>query len=133
MKVHPVILFDGVCNFCDSTINLVIRRDKKHRIKFAPLQSMAGSQLLQQYGIDENAMDSFVFIENGKAYTKSTAALKVSRYMNRLWPLMAVFFIVPRPVRDAVYDYVAARRYKWFGKKDQCMIPTPDMRSRFLV
>jgi predicted DCC family thiol-disulfide oxidoreductase YuxK len=133
MKIHPVILFDGVCNFCDSTINFVIRRDKKGTIKFTPLQSFSGKQLLGQFGLPETDMQSFIFIENGVSYNKSTAALRVCRYMNMLWPLCMVFLIVPKFIRDGVYDWIAKNRYKWFGVKDQCMVPTPEIRSRFLV
>ena len=133
MKILPVILFDGVCNFCNSTVNLVIRTDKTKRIKFTTLQSFAGQQLAEQYNLPANDMKSFVFIEDGKAYTKSTAALRVCRYMKWLWPLCYVFILVPKFIRDAVYDFIAARRYKWFGMKDQCMVPTPEVRSRFLV
>ena len=133
MKILPVILFDGVCNFCNSTVNLVIRTDKTKRSKFTTLQSFAGQQLAEQYNLPANDMKSFVFIEDGKAYTKSTAALRVCRYMKWLWPLCYVFILVPKFIRDAVYDFIAARRYKWFGMKDQCMVPTPEVRSRFLV
>jgi predicted DCC family thiol-disulfide oxidoreductase YuxK len=132
MRNNPIILFDGVCNFCNSSVNFVIERDKKSIIKFAPLQSEAGQQLLQQYNLSTTEFNSFVFIEAGNFYTASTAALKVTRYLSALWPLLYGFIIVPKFIRDGVYNWISKNRYKWFGKKEQCMIPTLEIRSRFL-
>jgi predicted DCC family thiol-disulfide oxidoreductase YuxK len=133
MNTSPTILFDGVCNFCNGAVNFVIRRDKQSTIKFAALQSAAGMQLLQQYNLPITDMKSFVFVENGVAYTQSTAALKVCKYLGAGWPLCKAFFIVPKFIRDGLYNLVAKNRYKWFGQKDTCMIPTPEVRTRFLV
>jgi predicted DCC family thiol-disulfide oxidoreductase YuxK len=132
MTTGPVILFDGVCNFCNSAVNFTIRRDKHKTIKFAPLQSDIGRALLQQHSLPENDLRSFLFIENGKMYNRSTAALKVCRYLKGLWPLCYGFIIVPAFIRNAVYDFIAKNRYKWFGQKQECMIPTPDVKARFL-
>ena len=132
MKQQPVILFDGVCNFCNGAVNLVIRRDKKAQIQFAPLQSEKGRLFARQFGFTGEDMKTFIFIEDGKVYTKSTAALRVCRYLGALWPLLYGFIIVPKFIRNAVYDLVAKNRYKWFGKKDTCMIPTPEVRARFI-
>jgi len=132
MESNPIILFDGVCNFCNSSVNFVIDSDKKKVIKFAALQSEAGQQLLQQYHLPTSEFNSFVFIEAGKVYTASTAALKVCKYLTALWPLLYGFIIVPKFIRDGIYNWISKNRYKWFGKKDQCMIPTPEVRSRFL-
>lgn len=132
MSSNPIILFDGVCNFCNSSVNFVIERDRKSVIKFAALQSEAGQQLLQQYNLSTSKFNSFIFIEAGNIYTASTAALKVSKYLTALWPLLYGFIIVPRFIRDGVYNWISKNRYKWFGKKDQCMIPGPEIRSRFL-
>jgi predicted DCC family thiol-disulfide oxidoreductase YuxK len=132
MENNPIILFDGVCNFCNSSVNFVIDRDKKSVIKFAALQSDAGQQLLQQFNLSTSEFNSFIFIEAGKVYTSSTAALKVSKYLTALWPLLYGFIIVPKFIRDGIYKWIAKNRYKWFGKKDQCMIPAPEVRSRFL-
>ncbi len=132
MKQQPIILFDGVCNFCNSAVNFTIKRDKKKIIFFAPLQTTAGQALLQQYNLPADEMQSFVFIDNGKAYTRSTAALKVCRYLRRLWPLCYVFIIVPGFIRDVIYNWIAKNRYKWFGVLDQCMIPSPEVKARFL-
>lgn len=132
MTQQPVILFDGVCNFCNSAVNFVIKRDKKARIKFAPLQSGTGKQLLEQYGLPVNELHSFIFIENDKAYDRSTAALRVCRYLKGLWPLCYGLIIVPRFIRNGIYNWIATNRYKWFGQKQECMVPTPEVRERFL-
>ncbi len=132
MNSNPIILFDGVCNFCNSSVNFVIDRDKNSVIKFAALQSEAGQQLLKQFNLPTSEFNSFIFIEGGKVYTASTAALKVSKYLAALWPSLYGFIIVPKFLRDGIYKWIAKNRYKWFGKKDQCMIPGPEVRSRFL-
>ena len=132
MEQQPLILFDGVCNFCNSAVNFTIRRDKLKIIKFAPLQSAVGNQFLRQYNLPTEEMRSFIFIENGVAYTQSTAAIKVCKYLNNLWPLCKVFLIVPKFIRDGAYNWIAKNRYKWFGTRQSCMIPTPDVKARFL-
>ena len=132
MKEQPIILFDGICNLCNRVVQFVIRRDKKGLIQFAALQSEAGQELLRQYRLPAAAMESFVFIENGKAYSRSLAALKVCRHLGGLWPLCYGFIIVPRFIRDAVYNWVAGNRYKWFGVRAECMVPTPEIKARFL-
>ncbi len=132
MTTQPTILFDGVCNFCNGAVNFVIKRDKQSRIKFAALQSDRGQQLLQHFNFSTHNFNSFLFIEDGKVYTQSTAALKVCNYLPALWPLLYGFIIVPKFIRDGIYNWIANNRYKWFGKKDQCMIPSPEIRARFL-
>lgn len=132
MSNGPVILFDGVCNFCNSAVNFTIKRDKHKTIKYAPLQGEVGKALTKQYGLPENDMRSFLLIENGRLYSRSTAALKVCRYLTGLWPLCYGLIIVPAFIRNAVYDLIAKNRYKWFGQKEECMVPTPDIRARFL-
>jgi predicted DCC family thiol-disulfide oxidoreductase YuxK len=132
MNMRPVILFDGVCNFCNSAVNFTLQRNKKTNIRFAPLQSEAGQKLLQQYNLPVNEMESFVFIQEGKAYQRSTAALKVCRHLRGLWPLCYGLIIVPRFIRDGIYNWIARNRYKWFGKKESCMIPTAEVKARFL-
>lgn len=132
MPDQPVILFDGVCNFCNSAVNFVIKRGKKGIIKFAPLQSDEAVKLLAQYNLPAQGMQTFVFIENNQSFTRSTAALRVCRYLYFLWQLMYGFIIVPRFIRDGIYDWIAKNRYKWFGQKSKCLIPTPEVRSRFL-
>jgi predicted DCC family thiol-disulfide oxidoreductase YuxK len=132
MKQQPLILFDGVCNFCNSAVNFVIKKDKQAQIQFAPLQSEKGRLYLRQYNLPVTDMKSFVFIEDGKVYTRSTAALRVCRYLKGLWPLCFGFIIVPKFIRDGIYNFIGKNRYKWFGVRDQCMIPTPEVRKRFV-
>jgi predicted DCC family thiol-disulfide oxidoreductase YuxK len=132
MNNQPIILFDGVCNFCNSAVNFVIKRNSRSNILFAPLQSEAGQKLLQQYNLPADDMQSFIFIEKGIMYKQSTAALKVCRYLKSLWPLCYVFIIVPKFIRDGIYNWIAKNRYKWFGIRQQCMIPTPEVKARFL-
>jgi predicted DCC family thiol-disulfide oxidoreductase YuxK len=133
MNTQPIILFDGVCNFCNSAVNFVIKRNAKANIFFAPMQSEAGQKLLQEYNLPVNDMQSFIFIENGTVYNRSTAALKVCSHLRGLWPLCFGFIIVPKFIRDGIYNWIAKNRYKWFGKKESCMIPTPEVKARFLT
>ena len=129
---HPVVLFDGVCNFCNAVVNFLIRQDKKKILRFAAMQSETGKKLLTQYQFAPDYLKSFVLIENGKAYIKSTAALKLYNYLPWYWKWIQGFWVVPKPVRDGVYEFISDQRYKWFGKKDRCMLPAPDVRNRFL-
>lgn len=132
MLQHPIILFDGVCNFCNGAVNFVIKRDKKASVKFAALQSDAGQRILKQHYLPTGNMQTFIFIENNKVYSRSTAALKVCRHLKGLWPLCYGLIIVPAFIRDGLYNWIAKNRYKWFGHKQQCMIPTPEVKARFL-
>jgi predicted DCC family thiol-disulfide oxidoreductase YuxK len=132
LKENQVILFDGVCNFCNSTINFVIKHDKKGLFKFAPLQSATGNELLKRFHLSTTDFDSFVLIEGDKFYTKSTAALRVLKHLSFPHPLAAAFIIVPAFIRNAVYDFISRNRYKWFGKREVCMVPTKEVRGRFL-
>jgi predicted DCC family thiol-disulfide oxidoreductase YuxK len=133
MNKQPIILFDGVCNFCNSAVNFVLRKNSKSNILFAALQSEAGQKLLQQYNLPMDDMESFVFIEAGTAYKQSTAGLKVCRHLRRLWPLCYSLIIVPKFIRDGIYNWIARNRYKWFGVRQQCMIPSPEVKARFLT
>ena len=128
-----LILFDGVCNFCDASINFVIDRDPSGKFKYASLQSDAGQEVLNKFGLPTSDFDSFVYVEEEKYYTKSSAALKVAQQLGGGWGAMGIFFIVPKFIRDSVYSLIARNRYKWFGKKDECMLPSPEVRARFLV
>lgn len=131
MNEHPVILFDGVCNFCNKTINFIIKQDKNKIFKFAPLQSEAGVHLLEKFPLQKEDLDTFILVENGKAYSKSTGALKL---LNRLpyWKWTKILWAVPTFLRNSIYNFIAKNRYKWFGKKEACMVPTPDVKMRFL-
>ena len=129
---HPILLFDGVCNLCNGAVQFVIKNDKNKRFRFAALQSEAGIALSKKYKLPTDRMDTLVFISNNKIYTRSTAALEVAKMLGGFWALMYVFIIVPPFIRDAIYNWVANNRYSWFGKKESCMIPTPELRERFL-
>ncbi|MEL6811775.1 MAG: thiol-disulfide oxidoreductase DCC family protein [Bacteroidota bacterium] len=129
---HKIILFDGVCNLCNSSVIFVIKRDKKDVFRFSALQEGAGPRLVQKYGIDTRKTDSIILIENGKAYVKSTAALRIARNLGGAYPLLFGFMILPNFLRNWVYDFIARNRYKWYGKKESCMIPTPELKSKFL-
>ena len=131
-STHSIILFDGVCNLCNGAVNFVIKRDPGNVFKFAPLQEKQGALLLKTHAIDIQKLDSIVLIENGNVYTKSSAALRIARKMSNLWPLFFVLLIIPSFIRDGVYDFIAKNRYKWFGKKEQCMIPTLGLKEKFL-
>ena len=133
MLHQPIILFDGVCNFCNGAVNFTIKRDKQKQIRFAALQSEAGRQLVRQYGLPADDMRSFLFIENSKVYNRSTAALKVCMYLKGLWPLCYGLIVIPAFIRNGIYDWIAKNRYKWFGEKQECMIPSPEVRAKFLV
>ena len=128
---EKIVLFDGVCNYCNSMINLAIRNDKKGVLKFAVLQSEAGKQLKSKYSIPAE-IDSVIFIENGKVFTYSDAAIRISQYLR--WPAKALYglIIVPKFIRQPVYKWIARNRYRWFGKREECMIPGPDVKARFL-
>ncbi len=132
MDQQTIILFDGICNFCNSSVTFIIKRNIKTPIHFAALQSEVGQRLLREYKLPVKEMESIVFIEQGKAYMQSTAALCICRYLRGLWPLCYGFIIIPKFVRDAVYNWIAKNRYKWFGVRQECMIPTPEMKTRFL-
>ncbi|WP_313113483.1 thiol-disulfide oxidoreductase DCC family protein [Aequorivita sediminis] len=129
---HKIILFDGVCNLCNGAINYVIKRDHNNVFKFAALQSEIGHSLTAKFKIDKSKVDSIILIDGDKHYEKSSAALYIAKHLSGAYPLLFGFIIVPKFIRDAVYDFVARNRYKWFGKKDQCMIPTAELKNKFL-
>jgi predicted DCC family thiol-disulfide oxidoreductase YuxK len=128
--VRAVLLFDGVCTLCNGFVQFVIQRDPAGRFQFAALQSDAARRLLR--AAPHPLPDSLVLVENGRVFMKSTAALRVVRGLSFPWPLASVFVAVPRPLRDWVYDIVARNRYRWFGRREVCMVPTPELRARFL-
>lgn len=132
MNVQPIILFDGVCNLCNTSVQYVIKHDKRAFFTFASLQGETGQQLLKKYGLTDNDLNSFVLIINNKVVTRSAAALTVARNLGGIIKLLYGFMIIPAFIRDAVYNIIAKNRYKWFGKRDSCMIPSPELSSRFL-
>lgn len=129
---NPVVLFDGVCNLCSSTVQFIIKHDKKKQFRFASLQSNFGQEVMKHFGLPVNELNSFILLEQGKIYTKSTGALRLTKKLDGLLPLLYAFIIVPPFIRNAVYSFVAKNRYKWFGKKEACWLPTPELRKRFL-
>lgn len=136
MSTHlpqPLLLFDGVCNLCNVAVTFVIERDPNAHVRFASLQSETGQAILNQLGRPLEQFDSFVLWEDGRFHEKSTAALRVARHLSGGWPLLYGFMIVPKGIRDAVYSLVARHRYRWFGKRDACMLPTPALKMRFLA
>lgn len=130
--MSPIILFDGVCNFCDASVNFVIRHDPSAFFRFAPLQSPAGQEILKKLGLSTTDLDTMVLVEDERFFTRSTAALRIARRLSGLWPLLFAFMIVPRILRDGVYGLIAKYRYRWWGKKDSCLVPTAELRERFL-
>lgn len=131
--MSAIILFDGVCNFCSGSVNFIIERDRAGYFKFAPLQSEIGERLLAKHDIDKNKTDSVILIEDEKVYTYSTAALRIARRLDGFWKYFYAFIVVPRPIRDFFYKLFAKNRYRLFGKQDACMLPTAEMRARFLA
>jgi predicted DCC family thiol-disulfide oxidoreductase YuxK len=129
---QPVILFDGVCNLCNSSIQFIIRRDSRSRFKFASLQSEAGITLLEKYNISTTQLESVILIASGRVYNRSSAALHIAKNLDGLWPMLYAFIIVPAFIRNLVYDWIAKNRYQWFGKRNECMIPSPELKSRFI-
>ncbi|HCU23476.1 MAG TPA: thiol-disulfide oxidoreductase [Deltaproteobacteria bacterium] len=127
------VLFDGVCNLCNSSVTFILRRDPKKFFRFAALQSPTGRSLAEKFGVVlREPPASILLVEAEKVYSESTAALRIARRLSGLWPLFYGAIIIPRPLRDALYRWIAKNRYRWFGKKDTCMIPSPELRSRFL-
>lgn len=132
MTAGKIILFDGVCNLCNSSVNFIIDHDKNNIFKFASLQSDAGQKLLNKFGLDTKDFDSIVLVENDEHYTRSGAVLRIVKSFPGFWKLLYAFIILPSPLRDFLYDMIADNRYKWFGKKDSCRIPTPELKEKFL-
>jgi predicted DCC family thiol-disulfide oxidoreductase YuxK len=130
---HPVLLFDGVCNLCNGSVQFVIDHDDDARFRFAPLQSDVAQELLDQVGYDDYDFETVVLVEGEEYYTKSEGALRVAARLDGPWSWTRFLRVVPRPVRDWVYDRVADYRYLVFGKRDRCMVPTPDLEDRFLA
>jgi predicted DCC family thiol-disulfide oxidoreductase YuxK len=127
-----ILLFDGVCNLCNRLVGFIIKRDPAHKFKFASLQSGIGQQLLREKGLDADSLFSVVFIQGDNYFFKSTAALKVLKTIGGVWKFFYFLMIIPRPVRDFFYDIVARYRYRIFGKRTTCMVPTPEIMERFL-
>jgi predicted DCC family thiol-disulfide oxidoreductase YuxK len=129
---HAIILFDGVCNLCNASVNFVLDRDADGYFRFGALQSDEARLLLGQWEYPPDYLDSIVLIEDGQLYRESDAALRIARHLTGAWPLLYHLRWIPRFVRDAAYAWIARNRYRWFGRRDVCRIPTPELKSRFL-
>ncbi len=128
-----IILFDGICNLCESSVQFVIRHDKKDVFRFVSLQSDLGQEILKHIGINPKNIDSIILYEPGIAYYyKSSAAIQIAQSLGGIWNLGVLFKIIPTGIRNELYDYIARNRYKWYGKKESCMIPKPELQAKFL-
>jgi predicted DCC family thiol-disulfide oxidoreductase YuxK len=129
---NKIVLFDGVCNLCNNSVQFIIKKDTKKQFRFASLQGKFGQGFLKTHNLPADSFNSFILLEGENVYTRSTGALRMLKHLGGGWSLLYGFIIVPKFIRDAVYNWVAVNRYNWFGKKESCMIPTPEFRERFL-
>ena len=129
---HITVLFDGVCNLCNGTVQFVIKRDRAAIFRFASLQSNYAQRLLRQVNLPANQLYSVIVFEDGVAYQKSDAALRIARHLSGFWRWLYIFRFVPKFIRDGLYNFIATNRYRFFGKQDHCMIPTPELKARFV-
>ena len=129
---HAIVLFDGVCHLCTSTVQGIIKRDPHGYFTFAPLQSEVGRTLLAKHGLQPDALDTFVLVEGSRCFTRSDAALKVAQHLSGGWALLRVLSLIPKPMRDWGYTVIARNRYRWFGRRETCMVPSRDILDRFL-
>lgn len=127
-----VVLFDGVCNLCSGSVQFIIRHDRMGKFRFASLQSEVGQELMKRYNLGSGALHSILVIKNNVLYERSDAALQIAAHLDGFWSFLRIFKIIPRIVRDGIYNWIARNRYSFFGKKDACMIPTPELKERFL-
>ena len=127
-----VIVFDGVCNFCNSFVNFVMDRDRQQKFKFGTLQSEPGQYLLEELQLPREDFETFLLLKNGRVFSKSTAALKIIRELDGIWPVLYALMVIPRPIRDTCYDFIARHRYRWMGKSTACRMPTAADRERFV-
>jgi len=129
---EPVLLFDGVCNLCNGSVQWILQHDRRGIFRFASLQSDTGQTLLKHFQLAVDQFDTVVLIDGAQMFTRSDAALEIVRRLNPPWSWLWIFRIIPRPLRNAVYDWVARNRYRWFGRQEQCMLPRPEWKNRFL-
>jgi predicted DCC family thiol-disulfide oxidoreductase YuxK len=129
---HPIVLFDGVCNLCNGAVQLILRRDPAGRFRFASLQSPAGEELQTRLGIDPQALDSILLVEGERWYRESDAALRIAAGLSGPWKALGILRLIPHPLRDTAYRWIARNRYRWFGRQETCWLPTPELRGRFL-
>lgn len=127
-----IVIFDGVCNLCEFSVNFIFEHDTAGNFFFTPAQSPLGASLLRHFGINTSCLDTVVLVRGERAYTRSTAAIEIASILDMPWNLLAVFKAVPEPLRDMLYDLIAQNRYQLFGKKEECMLPSEELRRRFL-
>ncbi|TFV93204.1 DUF393 domain-containing protein [Algoriphagus kandeliae] len=127
-----IIFFDGVCNLCNSSIDFILQRDKNNRFLVGALQDDFSKKILSNYSVKPDYLDSLVLLENDQIFYRSTAALKIAKYLSGLWPAFYIFIIFPSWLRDPIYDWIGRNRYRWFGKKNTCRLPTPEEEAKFL-
>lgn len=132
MHTHPILFFDGLCNLCTASVQFIIRHDPKQQFRFASLQSTTARSILGQSALATDKPDSFLLWENGTVYSRSEAALRVTKRLSGAWPLLYVFSIVPVGIRDGIYNIVARNRYRWFGRKNECWVPSAALQQLFL-
>lgn len=131
LYMQPVIFFDGFCNLCNGAVQFTIARDSQNVFQFASLQSEFAKVHISSFNIEPQHSNTFILLENGKIYQRSTAALRVAKKLSGLWPILYGFVIVPEFIRDGIYNFIAKNRYKWFGKQESCWVPTPELKSKF--
>lgn len=129
---YNLVLFDGVCNLCNNAVDFIIRNDKKDKFKVGALQDSAVKDILKEYSLDEDYLDSLVLIQGDQVFYKSSAALRIAKALGGIWQILYFGIILPRPFRDRIYDWIGKNRYKWFGKKETCRLPTPEEKKKFL-
>ncbi|MGE0637170.1 MAG: thiol-disulfide oxidoreductase DCC family protein [Bacteroidia bacterium] len=129
---NPIILFDGVCNLCNASVQFIIKHDKKGVFRFASLQSEFGKSIVNKFNLADKNIDSVMLFENNTVQLKSEAALRIAKRMGGIYSILFAFIIIPRFIRDSIYDYIARNRYRWFGKQESCMIPTPELKKLFI-
>ena len=128
----PLVLYDGQCGLCNRSVQMILRHDRRGCFRFAALQSELGQALLKRHGLPAEAISTVVLVDDGEVFTRSRAAFRIAGKMDAPWPALRALGIVPAPLRDVVYDWVARNRYRWFGRTDACMLPPPEVRARFL-
>ncbi|MEK4186517.1 thiol-disulfide oxidoreductase DCC family protein [Paenibacillus sp. FSL L8-0494] len=132
MKDKSIVLIDGVCHLCQGVVRFIIPRDPEAKFLFAPLQNEIAANLMKESGLQPGQLNTVILLENGVYYTESAAVLRIARKLRFPWPAAYAFILVPRPLRNALYRYIAKNRYRWFGRDEQCMLPTPEIKRRFL-
>ncbi|MDX2479729.1 MAG: thiol-disulfide oxidoreductase DCC family protein [Desulfuromusa sp.] len=130
--MNGIVIFDGICNLCAHSVRFILNHEADQSIRFAAIQSLAGTRLMRQHGIDPEDAKTFVFLSAGKLYVKSDAAIQVSKLLRWPWKIIGAVKIIPRPVRDWAYDLIARHRYRWFGRYETCMLPSPNFKARFI-